>query len=79
MAAVIFISFIVFYPKYFHSIETGIDTQDNHRGIAPRAQTQTANSNELAMNELFVLAKTLSEVSFLLENSNAESMEVFIQ
>ncbi len=79
VAAVIVISFIVFYPKYFRPTQLNIDGQDNGTGIVPLTQTLTANSEAFDMNELFVLAETLSEASFLLENSNAESMEVFIQ
>ena len=75
VAAVIVISFIVFYPKYFPPTQLDIDGT----GVVPLTQTLTANSEALDMNELFVLAETLNEASFLLENSNTESMEVFIQ
>jgi hypothetical protein len=79
VAAVIVLSFVVFYPKYFRPTQPGIDRQVNDTGGVPRVQSLTTNSEALDMNELFVLAETLSEASFLLENSNAESMEVFIQ
>jgi len=75
VAAVIVISFIVFYPKYFPPTQLDIDST----GVVPLTQTLTANSEALDMNELFVLAEALNEASFLLENSNTESLEVFIQ
>ena len=79
VAAVIVLSYVVFYPKYFHPTQSVIDGQGNETGGVPRVQTLATNSEALDMNELFVLAETLSEASFLLENNNAESMEVFIQ
>ena len=79
VAAVIVISFIALYPKYIRMTKSGSDTHRENAAIVLPTETRTANGHEFDMNELFVLAETLSDASFFLDNNNAETLEVFIQ
>lgn len=78
-AAVIVVTFLTLYFVNSKQTDGDIGSQVDATKVLLPSQFVIDDRDEPTMNELFVLAESLSDVNFLLDNNTFETLEIFIQ